>query len=237
MTMISTFLSWAERNEYINSNPLAGLVIKRSQNRQNRDSFNRDDLQLIFSQPRFREGKYKNTWEFWLPLLALYTGSRIGELCQLRGTDLVSKNEVLYFDIHSSDGNDLKTANSTRKIPIHTVLRDLGIMDLAKTRGRDFLFDLTPINGKRSHYPSKQFSAFKQKLGFSAKKAFHSFRHTFRDALSEADVRDSLVIALLGHAEESITFSTYGSDASLEQLNRAIQKLDFSDCHHSITTK
>nr|WP_269617907.1 site-specific integrase [Marortus sp. BJYM1] len=229
MTLITAFLSWAQRHGYIDNNFLAPLVTKREKDRKNRDSFTPEDLRLIFADPRFQNGSYKNDWEFWLPLLALYTGCRLGELCQLRGKNVASANGTSYIDICESGVDMLKTKNSTRKIPLHPHVVELGFVEFAAARGSDYLFNVNPVNGKRSHYPSRQFGTFKKNLGLGTKKTFHSFRHTFRDSLSDADVRDSIVVALMGHSDESITFKTYGSDAKLNQLSQAIGQLDFRD--------
>lgn len=236
MGLINCFLTWAQRHQYIESNPLAEIAIKRDKSRRDRDPFNHADLTLIFSQPRFMDGKYQNPWEFWLPVLAIYTGCRIGELCQLRGSDIVTKNDITYFNIHNENGNNLKTKSSSRKIPAHKHLRELGIIELARAKGMNYLFELQPYGGKRGHYPSKRFSTFKKALGFNERKTFHSFRHSFRNALSEADARDSVVSALMGHADESITFKTYGSDATLEKLDEAIQRIELNDVMQNITS-
>lgn len=236
MGLINGFWEWARRHEYIDTNPLAEIVIKRDKSKRDRDPFTPDDLQLIFSQPRFTQGKYKKDWEFWLPLLALYTGCRMGELCQLTGNDIIEKNGVTAFRIHDEANNKLKTNNSIRTIPIHQHLIKIGLMELVERRGKGPLFDLEPVNGKLSHYPSKRFGTFKSKLGFTARKTFHSFRHTFRDTLSDADVRDSLVSALMGHSDESISFRKYGSEATIGQLNDAIQRLDYYDVLSKVST-
>lgn len=237
MTLINGFLNWAEKHKYIEENPLSELVPKRDKSKRDRDPFTLDDLTLMFGHPKFTQGAYKNDWEFWLPVLAVYTGARMGELCQLKGSDVVGTNGITYFNIHDYDENTLKTSNSIRKIPIHRHLVELGILELAEKRGKLHLFDIQQHTEKRSHYPSKRFGTFKSKLGFGRRKTFHSFRHTFRDALSRADVRDSLVSTLMGHHESNITFRTYGSEASLEQLDAAIQKINYEGALHNIRTK
>ena len=53
-----------------------------------------------------RDGK------FWLPLIALYSGMRMGEIVQLLASDLKQEGDIWYFDVSRGEGNEktLKTA-------------------------------------------------------------------------------------------------------------------------------
>jgi integrase len=227
MAAISSFFKWAERLEYIAKNYLTGLVHKNSSDEE-RLPFSREDLLLIFSQPRFTHGKFAHDWEYWLPLLALYTGARLEELCQLRGNDLHGDQDCCWLNIHDDGANNLKTKQSRRLVPIHQHLIELGFREFASLRGEEYLFDVVPRNGKRGHYPSRRFGVFKTKLGIDGKKAFHSFRHNFADALVACRVDSPNVRALLGHKQQDVTFGRYVSTIPIEVLNGDVQRIDFS---------
>ncbi len=63
-----------------------------------RDLFTDEELEQIFSADWFKKGAGKpnqygrytsfRPFHYWLPLLALYVGGRINELCQLYLTDI-----------------------------------------------------------------------------------------------------------------------------------------------------
>ena len=226
MGMINAFLNWAADHKYLHQNHLSNIVVQRDKRTRKKLPFNPQDLKLIFSQPQFTSGHVKNAWEFWLPIIAIYTGARINEICQLRGSDIQTHNGITYFNIHD-DGNTLKTRNSIRKIPIHHHLKKLGILELAQRVGGGFLFEITQYNKKRGHYPSKRFSTFKTSLGMGQSKSFHSFRHNFRDALTTAGAQPFITYTLMGHSSSDITFTQYGSDATMQQLNEAVQRIDY----------
>lgn len=68
------------------------------------------------------------------------------------------------------------------------------------------------------------------KLGVKDKGlVFHSLRHTVITRLSRADVPESIVKAIVGHAQQGVTQQHYFKEGyTLRQLNDAIQKLDYS---------
>ena len=56
------------------------------------------DLQAIFKTPVFTVGERpkggKGEAAFWLPLLALFTGARLGELASLRASDVARDDAI-----------------------------------------------------------------------------------------------------------------------------------------------
>lgn len=62
---------------------------------------------------------------FWVPLLGLFTGARLGELCQLRVADIIhSERETPFIRIHGEGaGMSVKNENSWRSFPVHPELR------------------------------------------------------------------------------------------------------------------
>lgn len=100
-----------------------------------RDPFNADDLRRIFVEgpvhgQRERQRGGQGEAQYWLPLLALFTGARLSELGQLRVCDIQADGGgIAFLDIGTSGGRAVKTRNSIRKVPLHPELRLLGFMD------------------------------------------------------------------------------------------------------------
>src|SRR5665213_3176731 len=65
---------------------------------------------------------------FWVPLIALHSGMRLGEILQLMKSDVKEENGIWYFDVNKGEGKSLKTASSKRRVPIHRSLIDLGLV-------------------------------------------------------------------------------------------------------------
>ena len=117
---------------------------------------------------------------FWLPLIALFTGMRLGEIIQLRCGDVRQVDGVWVIDLNTSDGNRLKNINSQRMVPIHSELMKIGLIDYAEKTNADGHERLWPEFWKNKHgcYStsySNWFSRYKNLIGLTdPKKTFHS---------------------------------------------------------------
>ncbi len=110
---------------YIEKNP---CTIKRDFKAATRGYFDDDELRLM------QEGVMnpEKSWHKCVTLIAMYHGMRRGEICQLRREDiqLDSKTQRPFFFVRSlGTEQNVKTANSIRKIPIHKTFLSLGFMD------------------------------------------------------------------------------------------------------------
>jgi integrase len=154
-------------------------LISNSSPDKKRLPFNEEDLKKLFSGHIYKEDKQARKTKlhihhFWLPLLALYTGARLEELCQLTKNDLIfDKNNKIYFldisDIEENKTNikkSLKNENSRRRIPLHKVLIMLGFVDFVDSTEKTFLFNLEPNSrGKRGSSFSNWFNRSETRSG------------------------------------------------------------------------
>jgi integrase len=165
-----------------------------------------------------------------VPLIALFSGMRSGEIIQLLSVDVREGSGVWYFDINKGQEKSLKTVSSKRKVPIHRVLIDLGFIDFIKSRpqsGRIFPEIKKGKDGDHSHYYSKWWRRYAGRIGFkSPKTTFHSFRHNFLDALRAAELPEYINKALMGHSDKGV-HSQYGSGVTLGSLKSAIDKIEY----------
>ena len=231
---MSALFEWAARNGYTDRNPFEGmkLQIKKSAHEE-RQAFSDVDLGKLFSTDVHKINKWKHPHYYWLPLLGLYTGARLNELCQMRVSDVKKDGEIWCFDINEKDGKQLKNASSSRLVPIHPDLIRLGILDYHQTltlQGKTQFFpELKPARDGYGHAPGKWFNErFRFQCGITEKgKTFHSFRHTVANQLKQKSVDQTQASALLGHATESITYSRYGKNYLPEVLLAVVSQLDF----------
>jgi|TARA_R100000322_G_scaffold22153_3_gene14722 integrase len=260
---LKSFFEWLHRNDHIAENPAKAVKLyesKRSSYRSKRHPFTTSDLAAIFNAKQFNEpwatqsrkaavtSKVAHT--FWLPLLALYTGARAGEIAQLHCADIIEKDGVQLIYITeklngktagTDCGKSLKNADSERYIPVHPELLALGFIqfvDRMKASKSTRLFPACArgADGQFSPY-SKSFTHFLRKLGVKENKSktFHSFRHSFEDAMREAGLAEAVACRLTGRTDRHSS-AGYGVGHSPKRLYEEISKirydgLDLSHLH------
>jgi integrase len=188
-----------------------------------RDAFTIVELNTLFASSVFTEmdrpAPGKGEAAFWLPLLALYSGARRADLASLQVKNIHNVEGVPCFTFveDKSIGKRLKTPTAIRTIPIHPQLIELGwlryVDDVRRRGGADaWLFALiAPQAGGGLKAWTKWFGRYLRSVGIvDRRKVFHSFRHTFKDALRAADVGEDLNDALLGQKNSSVGRS-YGA--------------------------
>ena len=256
MAKLRALMTFAVNEGWIKRNPATGLsVIDPVRDRDKRLPFTPAQLQSIFNAPIYR-GCVDDEWHyatpgphrprrarFWIPLLALFTGMRLNEICQLDVSDVQNIEGVDCFYItgnSTSNGGQkrLKTASSERLIPIHPTLLAIGFMEHVAQRragNGDKLFQELSLS-KSGYYSdsfSKWFSRFLAKAGAShPKTCFHSFRHCYRDSLRDAGVDHQVSLALGGWAPSSESRGTevasvYGRGFSIQTLSKEVQKVSY----------
>jgi len=234
ISSLTAFMSWAETEGHITHSPARGLRLpKRAiQDRTiRRRPFTNEELRRIFSSPPFDEQSEPHSDLYWIPLIGLYTGMRLNEICQLRPKDILQINDVWAFNVSDEAvWQKLKNASSRRAVPIHSDLLERGIAAFARSRqSHERLFhELTlPKSGFLSDCFSKKFNRRLRATGFDTKETvFHSFRHTFRDALRAAEVPTAVAKALGGWSDSSIS-EGYGSGYPIAILRANINKIRF----------
>jgi integrase len=129
ISCLNLLMEWACRERLLDANPARGLFVEETVKlRDKRDPFSIDQLNQLFSDDLMRSYHDANSARFWVPMLALWTGARLNELCQLRVDDIKERDAVHVMLIHEGNGNRLKTANASRVIPIHPRLIELGFL-------------------------------------------------------------------------------------------------------------
>lgn len=247
---MKAFFNWAICNgHYEGLNPFLGMAIKNKERAiERRLPFSQDQLATIFNSPVYKGCKSEHRLErytegkkvikdglYWVPLIALYTGARMQEICQLYSDDIKQVDRIWCFDFND-DGDDknLKNGGSKRKTPIHPKLLELGLIryrDGIRRRGEKRLFPDLPMasDGSYSNAFSKRFSYLLKRLDIKTNKtSFHSFRHTFIDSLRNARVNREVRQALVGHLDGKSAHDNYGSGMGVRQLYEGICRLRFS---------
>lgn len=211
--------------------------------------FTKADLTAIFSTDLYRSGKRPlgggGEAAFWLPLLALLSGARQGELAQLRVADLAQDEEtgVWYLDIGTGGGRNIKTASSRRKVPLHPALVDIGLLryrEALVAAGAKPEASLWPALGLTLEaQPASAWSKWftrhlRDKAGIEDRaKVFHSFRHTFKRLARDARLTEEVHDALTGHAGGGVGRG-YGQGFGLKVLAEEVARIEVPETLKSL---
>ncbi len=237
VTKVIAFLKWAIRNEYLPMGleiPLESVFRKTEQN--NYEVFSAEDLTKLFNSKYYTRRLHKKSWEFWTPLLGLFTGARQNEICQLHVNDLVKEGNIFFIKINTDTPDKrLKNRQSVRDIPLHKQLVSLGFVDFVaarKKRGHTRIFHELPIKDNKSNDKvSRWFNRTYRKQcqvgqGENDNKTFHSFRDTFSNTLKQNGVPLVGISELAGHGT-GLTNEVYTEPYKLDIKYKQVMKLKF----------
>ena len=231
LSRLSSIFKWAVKHGYTDRNYAEGIQLKTSKRPdEEREVYTKQDLEVIFKSEIYAENKYKYPYHFWLPLLGLYTGARLNELCQLYLEDIQQRDGIWVFDINeNSRDKRLKSKAARRCIPIHPILIEAGLLTYVsqlKERQESRLFP--ELRNKRDgygHAASKWYGRLRSSLGIRDKD-FHSFRHTIANNLREQGVSFEDIADIVGHSNESTT-ARYTKQLSPGAAKKVINKVNY----------
>lgn len=223
-----------------------------------RDVFRPDDIQEILAglMKIKKKSFHLNPHLFLIPLIGLYQGMRVNEICQLHVDDITNIDGTWCIDNNENKfGKSLKNLNSKRINPIHPDLIKIGLIsfcDSQKAKGFSHLWDgVRKIScdyyakqGNFSHYFDKWFNGtFKKSLKLTnpEKQSFHSFRHTFIDWFSQNTIiakHGQALTALSGHLDqddikafgfdqESMAFIRYSKELNIKKQYDTLKLLKY----------
>lgn len=210
---ITSTFSFAEEADHIMKSKVPTWSAPVLSDDEEKPAFTEEQLRKLFTMPIYdpaSECKLKTPARWWVPVLALLTGARLNELCQLTTDDVVNLGGVWCIDINTSDGKGVKTRAGKRVIPLHPLLIELGMIDhveAIRAEGQERLWPELTKDKKTGRYSN----ALGKLLSLEIAKhvtagvqgvapTFHSLRKNFVSALSVADVPDSKISILIGHA-------------------------------------
>ena len=171
----------------------------------------------------------------WIPLVALFSGMRSGEICQLRKSDVQHKNGVWMFRVSAEgEGQHIKCEAAERSVTVHSELIACGFHDYWKALPAGQLWPALKPGGldrKLNHYFTKRFTDDRRSCGATVeRKSFHSFRKNAAQALKDARATPAEIAELIGH-EQGFTLSVY---APMELPATVLQGLVERICYEGL---
>ena len=212
LTALSTLWADAISQEYVTANFFSGFKFSRQARAQDqRDMWESADLARLFATPVWsgcqsphrrsapgpfiiRDGK------FWIPLIAIFSGLRQEEICQLQVSDIKCEQGIWYFDVNDEPPRKLKNRTAARLVPIRFELVRIGFLGHVEEQRKNnqvrVFSELKPGGADRrlGHGFTKWFSRYRQETGiYRPGLDFHSFRHSATTFMHRAGVADSII--------------------------------------------
>lgn len=221
VSSLSTIWNKAERRGYIEgmTNPFVGHDIQ-VKHTAGGNPLTINELNAIFRLPVFSRGERpvrgRGEASYWIPLLALFTGARPGEIAQLVVADFKQDADGHWWMQYTDEGEHpaigkrrLKTSRhgtGQRHFPVPKTLIDLGLGDYLGWlvgEGESALFPLLTKTTKGLHEPwSRWWGLYLREHGAIAdgKRQTREFRHSFITGLRAGGVSDEAISYLAGHS-------------------------------------
>lgn len=215
-------------------NPTDGLFYDDVKGKNPRPPFSTEQLNAMLKSPLFTgfqaDGKehlkgncHADDWRYWVPIVCLFTGARLGEIAQLRTEDVRKERGVWFIHIrHDESTGQTTKSGKSRAAPIHSKLIELGFLDFHKRQlkraGESENHAMFPeleknSRGQISGDVGRWWRDYLEEIGVkNGRDGFgsHSFRHTMADLLrTEVELLDDEIEVTLGHNQKTTT-SGYG---------------------------
>ncbi len=153
---------------------------------------------------------------------ALYTGMRVGEIVNLKWSDIDFIN--LKIRVRNTDSFSTKSGKE-RTVPLHPRLAD--ILSLrSQVDHLPFVFMRPDMEQVRVDTASKKYRKYCKRAGLDPRFHFHTLRHTFASHLAMSGVSLYFIQKILGHQSIETTTKTY-AHLQPEPLVHAVKQLGY----------
>jgi integrase len=187
-----TIYGWAVRKKLVDRNPFEGVRVTVPRKVQIRETkaFSDGEISIILKAALAETSAARR----WCPWLAAYTGARMGEITQLRGSDIVENAMKI-----SPDAGTVKN-RKPRTVPLHEHLIEQGFLAFVHASGAG------PLFGASSKQARTQVGAWVRSLGVNDPELApnHAWRHTFKAIAFRHGMPEKMIDAIVGHAPASV---------------------------------
>lgn len=186
-------------------------------------AFKSHELSIAFD-PKNYKAHNRHAHHFWPPLIALFTGMRLGEVSQLACDDVRQESGVWVIDVNDEDYKKVKTAAARRLIPMHPELVRLGLPEFVQDvralglGGQLFPALIPKEDGSIGNAPGKKWDLYLKAIGLMDEAlTFHSLRRTANTLLKKARVPFDVRCQMVGHDLDHVN-EFYATEYSVEDL-------------------
>lgn len=226
LSVLSRFFKYCVDQGFVSMAQATELTVKHEFSggsgpaRNQRDAWTIEELKTLFASPvwtgchpffRSQPGPTViRDAKFWLPLLALFHGSRLEEFADMRRQDVGRDGDVWFVSI-TDEERRVKNENALRNVPLHPEMIRMGFLEYIEKIAPDPADPLFPDiepqgpDGKRGPRITRWFVNYRREIGIYRRGvAMHAFRHTantrLRDQITDYQ-QERQVAYMLGHSQ------------------------------------
>lgn len=227
LAALKTVFGWGVRNRLLGSNPAEGITIKLGKPKRLRSKGFTDAeafalLKAVMNHRQGQETSKTFAAKRWVPWLQCYTGSRVGEMAQLRKQDLRKEGDLWILTVTPEAGT--VKGGEAREIPLHRHLVEMGFPEFVAGAPAGHLF-LSPADDGDVLGPLQ---GVKNRLAEFAREIVpdphvqptHGWRHRFKTICREVGIDPRIRDVIQGHAARTVA-DDYG-DVSIKAMAAAL---------------
>ena len=234
LSALKAVLGWGAANGHLPLNPATDVTVKLGRNAKKdlgrSKGFTDSEAIMILRDarghnPSARELPKTTAARRWVPWLLAFSGARVGEVAQLRRSDVFEQAGRWVVRITPEAGS-VKTGR-TRLVPLHRQVISEGFLKFVEGAPNGHLF-VSPKNPADPHgaiagLVNRLRKAIDEIIPDDVPQPFHAWRHRFTTRARELGLDPSLVRAIVGHAAKDVSDS-YG-DYTIDAMARAIDAI------------
>lgn len=226
----SALMNWLVKEGELTANPAVGISVPSPSGEKSRRPFQVPELNSLFAAPPYAGSTESEDWRWWGPLIGLFEGLRLAEIVGLEAGDIQKIDGTDVIMVRPNAERGLKTQQSERVVPIHPKLVELGFLDFVRTRPATGPLWVLPDACDKVDAVQKAFAYSIRKLFPDDRRlVFHSFRHTWADAMRAAFVNRDIIERLGGWKAQGSAFVGYGDGYRPSLLAVEIAKVDYPE--------
>jgi integrase len=180
---------------------------------------------VIHENPQTVEAQHNVAAKRWGPWLCAFTGARVGEIMQLRKSDVLKEGAIHFVRITPAAGT--VKARAYRDVPLHSQLIEEGFLHFVEQATEQPLFYAADadLSKQPAQVTSGKLSTWlkESQLTPAGVQPSHAWRHRFKTISRDLGLDPRVVEAIQGHAGKTAA-DNYG-DVSLKAMAAAIAKI------------
>ncbi|BCB20064.1 tyrosine-type recombinase/integrase [Bosea sp. ANAM02] len=213
---------WALDNKKIAANPFDGVrvAVPKAAPKVREREFTEEEWKTILrgtlAKPPAQMAHYNAAARRWVPWLCAYTGSRPGEMTQLRGGDLTRHKDGYWLVKITPEAGAVK-GGKARTVPLHEHLIEQGFVDFVRKAGSGPLFydpaaqraktvDVTDPKKAPWVKSREKLADWVRDLGVNDPgiSPNHAWRHTFKRQAARAKIERRIRFGMCGHSSSDV---------------------------------
>jgi len=220
---LRTVFGWATANLRVPGNPAEAVTLKRVKTSRTRNSWFSDEeiialLRASSSVQRGGEGYKLWLAKRWIPWVLAYTGARVGEIGQIRKSDLHHVGDHWELELNPEAGT--VKGGHFRRVPLHPHLVEMGLPDVIKAAEGEHVFlipnpDTGDVLGPLQGVKNRVTEFVRQHVTDRRVQPNHGWRHLFIYNARAVGIDAELRNMITGHRGQTVAAREYGGPAGL----------------------